>query len=95
MARMRNKDAVKNIAFTVKQIREEKGITQEDILYDLGINVGRIEMGNNDMSCSTLIAICDKLGVSLVEFFKKLEEGTAQNFLGTNQEINIIQNYKS
>ena len=67
------------MSLVIKQIREEKGITQEDFLFDCGIHIGRIEMGNTDMSCSTLIAVCDKLCISPADFFHELAKMTVQN----------------
>jgi transcriptional regulator with XRE-family HTH domain len=95
MARIRNKEALKSIAFVIKQIRREKGITQEDFLYEIGIHLGRIEMGTNDMSCSTLIAVCGKLGISVTDFFKKVENAMSVNYCLSEHEINQIQNNES
>ena len=86
MGRIRNKVVVKQVSRNIKQIRQEKGITQEDFLFDLGIHIGRIEMGNNDISCSTLMAICDKLSISPVEFFQRMENDT-QNGYSTNLRL--------
>lgn len=84
MARIRNKEALKSIALAIKKIRKEKGITQEDFLFDAGIHMGRIEMGNNDMSCSTLIAVCDKLRISPVYLFAEYEKIMPKNPGGSN-----------
>lgn len=80
MARIRNTIAVKKIAEIIKQIRQEKGITQEDFLFDLGIHIGRIEMGRNDISCSTLMAICDKLSISPAEIFHRMQNGEQKEY---------------
>ena len=74
MGRIRNKIAIRNIALTIKEIRKEKGMTQDDFLYDDGIHIGRIEMGITDISCSTLISICDKFGITPAEFFMKMKK---------------------
>ena len=81
MARIKNIVAIQNIALIVKQVRKEKGMTQEALLFDHGIHFGRIEMGKSDMTCSTLIAVCSKLGITPVEFFKKVEKVMPLNFI--------------
>ena len=97
MARIRNKPALKNIAKTIKQIRREKGLTQEDFLFDCNIHIGRLEMGIYDFSFSTLMAVCDKLGILPSELLKEFEKmpGSfdafliSQNkFLNNNHENN-------
>ncbi len=74
MGRIRNELALKNISLAIRKVRKEKGITQEDFLFDVGIHVGRIEMGKNDLSFSTLIAVCEKLSVSPVYLITEFEK---------------------
>lgn len=46
-------------ASRVKQLRQEKGLTQEDAFNDTGIHFGRIEQGKRDVSLTTLIKIAE------------------------------------
>ena len=55
----------------VKELREQKGITQEDFYNDTGINVGRIERAINNLSITTLDKICNYFDITLKDFFKK------------------------
>ncbi len=69
MGQIRNQALIDSIAVRVKQIREAKGITQEVVVYDTSINIGRIEAGQINISVSTLEAICRYFGMTLREFF--------------------------
>jgi transcriptional regulator with XRE-family HTH domain len=58
----------------IKVLREQKKITQEVFFHDTGINIGRIERAERDISMSTLYNVCRYLEVSLKEFFKTFSE---------------------
>jgi len=70
MAQVRNKKLLTNISSRIKELRNKKGITQEDFYNDTGINIGRIERAVNDLSVSTLERICVYFDISLKDFFK-------------------------
>lgn len=54
-------------------IRKQKGFTQEDVRFDLEINISRVEAGQHSISMTTLADLCDYYGVTLEEFFKGIE----------------------
>lgn len=83
-------EAVENIALLVKKLRTEKGITQEVFLFDTGINVYRIECGQTDITCSTLIAVCDRLDITPAELFEMIEAKLLQEH-STNDQLDIKQ----
>lgn len=64
----------------VKQLREQRGATQEGLAYEAGIMTGtlsQLERGISNPSWGTLKAIAGALGVSMVELAKltaKLEQ---------------------
>jgi len=60
------------LANRVKELRMEKGLTQEDAFNDTGIHFGRIEQGKRDISFTTLKKICDYFTISMEDFTKKL-----------------------
>jgi len=66
---MKNYKLLTFIANRTRQLREEKNISQADILNDTGIHIGRIETGSRNISISTVVAICDYFEVSIGEFF--------------------------
>ncbi|HWY10311.1 MAG TPA: helix-turn-helix transcriptional regulator [Bacteroidia bacterium] len=71
MAKSRNKAFISSVAERLKEVREQKGFTQEIVVYDTGINIGRIESGRRDISLTTIKALCDYYEISVQDFFKK------------------------
>jgi hypothetical protein len=67
-----NKILVSKIASRIKQLREDKGISQEMFYIDTDIHIGRIELGKSNITVSTLSEICDYFGISLVDFFRDI-----------------------
>lgn len=58
----------------VKQLREQRGATQEALAYEAGITTGtlsQLERGISNPSWGTLRAIAGALGVSMVELAKQ------------------------
>lgn len=60
------------VAQRIKQLREEKGISQEVFYIDTDIHIGRIESGKSNITISTLAAICNYLDITLSDFFKEI-----------------------
>lgn len=63
----------KKIGKIVRQVRENKGITQEELAFDAGLNrayIGYIERGERNPSTETLVKIAKALKISLNELFK-------------------------
>jgi len=59
-----------SLAKRVKQLRKEKGVTQEEALFDTGIQFSRIEQGKRDIQLSTLNSLCEYFKIELKDFFK-------------------------
>jgi len=64
-----NKDLLLKIAQRIKQLREEKDISQEVCYNDTDIHIARIETGKFNITVSTLQDICVYFGISLTDFF--------------------------
>lgn len=60
-----------NISKRIKELRENRNVTQEIFYNDTGINIGRIERSKRNLSVSSLKKICEYLEISLEEFFSK------------------------
>jgi transcriptional regulator with XRE-family HTH domain len=60
------------IANRIKQLREEKGISQDSFFIDTDIHIARIESGRSNITVSTLSAICDYFRITLSDFFKDI-----------------------
>jgi transcriptional regulator with XRE-family HTH domain len=57
----------------IKQLREERGLTQEDVYNDTGIHIARIETAKVNISISTLQALTVYFEISLENFFKRMD----------------------
>jgi len=68
----KNTILLSKIARRIKQLREEKGISQDLFYIDTDIHIARIETGKNNITVNTLSAICDYFGISLIDFFKDI-----------------------
>jgi transcriptional regulator with XRE-family HTH domain len=65
------------LATLLKQLREERDITQEQLAFDAGITasaLSRIERGLNSPGWMTLKRIVEALDVSLIELVSALEQ---------------------
>ncbi|MDR0431630.1 MAG: helix-turn-helix domain-containing protein [Tannerellaceae bacterium] len=62
-------DLISGIAKRIKQLRDEKGVSQDTFYIDTDIHIARIETGKINLTVSTLKDICDYFGISLVDFF--------------------------
>lgn len=56
------------LAQKLKEQRQKKNVTQEQVLFDTGIHIARIEQGKRDISYTTLCRLADYFGISLAEF---------------------------
>lgn len=68
-----NKILVKRIAERLKELRHERGLAQENVRFDMELNIGRIEIGQHSITITTLADLCDYYGVTLEEFFKGIK----------------------
>ncbi len=65
-----------SLAVLLKQLREERGISQEQLAFEAGITssaLSRIERGLNNPRWTTLRRIAKALNVSLVELASDIE----------------------
>lgn len=74
MSQIKNKKLLKAIAIQLKELRESNNITQEDFYNDTNIHIARIETGNNNLSISTLDAICKYFNIPISKLFSRIEK---------------------
>lgn len=65
----RNEELVRYIASRLRELRLERGLSQEKVLFETGVRVEHIEMGRNNITISTLHALCTLYGTTLYKFF--------------------------
>lgn len=62
------------IAGRLKELRAEKGVSQETVYEDTGVHIGKIETARYNITVSTLSKLCNYYGTSLKEFFDELDQ---------------------
>ena len=70
-----------NCGFRIRQLRNERGISQEQLALSAGITpayLGLVERGQRNATVRTIERICVALGIGLAEFFVE-----------TNKQIDI------
>jgi transcriptional regulator with XRE-family HTH domain len=68
-----DQEFLNKISKRIKDIREERKITQEAFYMDTNIHIGRIERGMINLKINTLNTICKYFGITLKDFFNSLE----------------------
>lgn len=77
----------------IKEYRENRKLTQEDVAKELDINskhYGRIERGENSCTITNLITLCNLLGVSSEDILGSLTITKPDNGLNNDfQKLNL------
>jgi transcriptional regulator with XRE-family HTH domain len=69
----RNEKFLKAFGENFKSLRKEKGLSQEDVAYDSGIElrqIGRIERGEVNTGLSTIITLAETLKLPVKQLFE-------------------------
>ena len=74
MKQIRDTKLLHKIALVIKQLRETKDVSQEEVYNEINIHVGRIETAKGNVSVSTLSALCKYFKIKMSEFHKMVEE---------------------
>jgi transcriptional regulator with XRE-family HTH domain len=74
MAEIRDTKLLQKIALVVKQLREARSVSQEEVYNDINIHIGRIETARANLSISTLSALCKYFKIKISDFFKMVED---------------------
>ena len=85
------------IGSDIRKIRESKGITRKEIAEKMFISeetIRRIEKGDNDPRISTLVPICNYIGLDLKDIINH-EVNEYNNLLSLRKEINYLLNNSS
>lgn len=74
MRRLKDQKLLGRIALVLKELRDEKNLSQEDVYNETNIHIGRIESSKANPTISTLSALCDYFDIRISDFFKKVEK---------------------
>ena len=61
------------VAGRLRELREQKGVSQESVYIDTDLNIGRIEAAMNNLTIDTRAILCDYYGVTFEEFFRGIK----------------------
>lgn len=79
MKQRRDDILLKEIARRIRELRNKKDMSQIDFLIATDINISRIELAENNITISTLKAICDYFNISLSDFLKDIPTSEFSN----------------
>ena len=71
---MRDDKLLVSIALVLKELRENRGVTQHDVYFETGVHIGRIENGKSNPSVSTLSVLLKYFRIRLSEFYVMVEQ---------------------
>ena len=74
MPQLRDDKLLISIALVLKELREERGVTQHDVYYETGVHIARIENRKSNPSVSTLSVLVKYFGIKNSEFYLKVEK---------------------
>jgi transcriptional regulator with XRE-family HTH domain len=67
----KQKKLAKFIALRIKNLRISKNLTQEDVYFETGIHIGRVEAGDYNIQIDTIYKICKYFDITLKDFFSE------------------------
>jgi len=73
---MKKEDVLKNIGLRIRQLREERNITQQVLAAECNFeksNMSRIESGGSNFTIATLLKICEVLKVKLSDIVEGVD----------------------
>lgn len=68
-----NEEALRRIAAKFANLREQRGVFQNDVAMEIGLNIGLIETGRGNITLNTIERLCRYYGITPAEFFKDLQ----------------------
>jgi len=79
MAQVRDDKLILNIALVLKELREDLGVSQEDVYLETNIHIGRIEACKSNPSVSTLSALVKFFRIKMSDFYLRVEKREITN----------------
>lgn len=68
-----NNTLLRSIGDRLKQLRSERGLTQEVVTDQTKVNIGLYELGKTNITIVLLVVLCNFYGITLEEFFRGIE----------------------
>jgi transcriptional regulator with XRE-family HTH domain len=73
MGQIRDDNILLGITLVLKELRDMKGVSQEDVYNETNIHIGRIESANTNLTVSTLAELLKYFNIKFSDFFAKVE----------------------
>lgn len=73
MGQIRDEILLKKIAMRLKELREKANLSQEELINETNIHIGRLETGKNNLTVSTLKKLCVFFNIKLKDFFEGID----------------------
>ena len=74
MKQIKDTKLLRNIAVVLKELRNLKGKTQDEVFNKTNIHVARVEAANTNLTVSTLSALCNYYTITLSDFHSRVEQ---------------------
>lgn len=68
-----NDTLLRSVAERLKQLRCERGLTQEVVTDRTKVNIGLYELGTTNITIVTLTVLCNFYNIALEDFFKGID----------------------
>lgn len=62
-------EALAKLANRVRELRLNKGVSQQEAYIDTSLHFGRIEQGKRDINYTSILRICSYFEISINDFF--------------------------
>ena len=71
---MRDDKLLISIALVLKELRESRSVSQQDVYLETNVHIGRIENGKTNPSVSTLSVLLKYFRIRMSEFYTMVEQ---------------------
>lgn len=73
MAQVRDDNLLQKMALVLKDLRYDKGVSQEEVYNETNIHIGRIESCTLNPTVSTLSVLIKYFNIKMSDFFSRVE----------------------
>ena len=74
MAQIRDDKLLLSIALVLKELREDRGVSQEEVYLETNVHIGRIDTCTRNPSVCTLFVLMKYFRIKMSEFYVRVEK---------------------
>ena len=74
MAQIKDDKLLLSIALVLKELREDMGVSQQDVYLETNVHIGRIETCKSNPSVSTIAVLLKYFRIKMSEFYIRVEK---------------------